>query len=38
LEDHLPDSPNGDLCALRGPIGTFGILVGIDIAMRFVHS
>jgi serine/threonine protein kinase len=38
LADHLPGSPNCDLCTLQGPTRTVRILAGICVAMCFIHS
>jgi TPR repeat protein/serine/threonine protein kinase len=38
LADHLPGSGNCDLCPLQGQTRTATILVGICIAMQFIHS
>jgi sterile alpha motif and leucine zipper-containing kinase AZK len=38
LADHLPDAKNGDLCQLSGSTRIVRIIVGIVLAMRYIHS
>jgi serine/threonine protein kinase len=38
LADHLPDAENGELSRLSGSTRIVGIIVGIVLAMRFLHS
>jgi TPR repeat protein len=38
LADHLPDAKNGDLCQLSSSTQIVRIIVGIVLAMRYIHS
>jgi hypothetical protein len=38
LADHLPDAKNADLCQLSGSTRIVRTIVGIVLAMRYIHS